>query len=147
MDIITEILNNEKYKLLCRKISNNSSQWQDLYQEFCLIVLDEKNKAKWEDVRNLDVYVYSTILYLWRGRYRIKNSSVSNTSSLYLVADNLNQWDNYNEEIAVRTRSYSETVIIAELRIRLKQLLKSDNKKTQKQAELLNLYCNGLNRL
>ena len=81
------------------------------------------------------------------GKRRIKNHADSETSSLYLIADNLNQWDNYNEEMAVNRLTVNEREQLREVKQHLNRLLKSDNKKTKKQAELLNDYCNGKNRL
>jgi hypothetical protein len=64
-----------------------------------------------------------------------------------MISDNAEDWADYVNEIKASTLSNAEQETIRELQLHLKRLLKSDNQKTRKQAEILKAYCDGKNRL
>lgn len=95
-EIITKIAKDESFKVLCKKITNNSSVWEDLHQDVLLRLLEkQQHTIKAHNEGYLDVYVVGVIYNKWNDRLREKSKS-----KLILVADNYGYWSEYKDYLA-----------------------------------------------
>jgi len=133
---INSIINDTKFEQYCKYVTNNSSLWEDLYQEFRIKVLLIFKQI--EASESPESYCRSIIHNIWRDsngfRPSRKNSmTLANYSDMsYEVTDR-----HYNES------PKEDNGIMPELEF----LLRSENKKKREQAALFKAFIEGHNRL
>ena len=145
VDLINSIILDVKYKDLCKRISNNSSNYEDLYQDFILSILDPNCKerlTKANAENYIGVFCYGIISNIWNKR-KLNNGCVNSSSTLYNITDNLNDWNDYIYFLKV---SKPDKELINEINTELNRLIKSENKETRRQGILLKEFVNGKNR-
>lgn len=147
-ELIEQIAINEKYINYCKKISKNSSIWQELHQEFLVRVIEKIKEIKEAD--NLDVYLYVLIYKMWNdpkeGRFKTKTHRVG-TSPFYQMSDNEQDLKDYHNEISIHKLNQQEKDLRSQLKKELNGLINSDNERTREQGVFLMLYTEGMNRL
>lgn len=146
MEIIQKIIQDEKYKGICKKVSNYSYLWEDLLQEFRLIIIGPNKKESLEQAKKenyLEIYCYGIIKNLWLKRNRVKTTKTGQTNPLYQITDNLYDWKDYKNEINTTQRDHED--FGKQAMNELSKLLNSENRKTRRQAHLLKAMINGSN--
>lgn len=134
----TLIFNDNKYKEYCRYVSNNSSQWEDLYQMFAEELLTRKHIVK----TSIENYCKGIIYKLWRSYNGSETSQKKRGEHMMLAnyADmgyEVSEWIMQSSPVPVNTRPIEE----------LENLLLSENKSTRHKAQITMDFINGNNRL
>lgn len=130
------ILFDEKFAHYCKYISNNSSLWQDLYQEFRIKVMTTFKKIQLTE--NPESYCRSIIYNLWRDSNGFRPSR-KNSMTLANYADISYEVTDYHYNESPKD-DFDVTPS-------LEFLLASDNKKIREQAKIFNEFVSGKNRL
>lgn len=134
MDVNAIILD-AKYANYCRQISNNSQFWEDLYQEFRIKILSLKNKT----TDNIDGYCYYIISNLWRDC----NGYRPTRKNAMLFANYADRAYEVTDRIMSNEQEQDSSDVMTELNM----LLKSENKKVKKQAEIFKECIGGTKRI
>ncbi len=136
---INSILLDEKFAKYCRYVSNNSSLWQDLYQEFRIVVFTTFNKIQSAD--SPEAYCRSIIYNLWRlgngyghGTSQAKESLVNYSDTAYEINDRLLLVDESDHDCSVYEKEVN-------------RLMRSESNRVQKKALIFNEFISGKNRL
>lgn len=128
---LTSALYDPKYAEICKRVSNNSQFWEDLYQEFRVDLLTNKHNP----TDNVESYLYSVITRIWRRLTGYGHATKAESMRLANYADVSEPLKDYPE---VSTKLNRE-----ELDVELNRLINSDNRKVKKQAEIFNACVNG----
>jgi len=133
------ILHDAKFAQYCRYVSNNSSMWEDLYQEFRIIVLTTFNKI--QSAESPEAYCRSIIYNLWRlgngyghGTKLDKTSFVNYSNTAQEINDRLFVVDQTEPDFS----AYENEI---------KRLMNSGSNRVQKKAKIFNEFVSGKNRL
>lgn len=129
---------------MCFKVSEGNEFWMDLYQEFILTILDDKNKELILKAENIEAYSYTIIRKLWSQKNIRKHTRKSSLNQLTEDYDGL---DEYFELLKINQPSETEAEIRRKLKFELTKLINSEDKKSKRQGELLKRFCDGENRL
>jgi len=132
----TVIFADDQYKQYCKSVSNYSSQWQDLYQEFAKELWTKRNQA----VDNVDGFCKGIIYKLWRS-YNGSDTSRKKKGEHMLLA---NYADRAFEIIGITEIEPNDTTEIDEEFVKL---LTSPNERVRVKAEITQEFLNGTNRL
>lgn len=132
----TIIFNDPQYEGYCKYVSNYSSQWKDLYQEFALEILTKKHNV----TTNVENYCKSIIYKTWRRMTGYGHCSKSEAMRLSNYAD---------RSVEITDRLITDEIIpdASEAVEELDKLLKSEHKKIKRKAEITQEFINGTNRL
>ena len=126
-------------------VSKNHSCWEDLYQEFVLVIL-EKPKASFKEVLNIDTFCYGVICNIWYLRDR-KKTEIKGTNPLYQITDRPIDLNDYLDHLKLGSKNVFEKNLQDDVIEELNKMLRSDNKKTREYANMLYDLCLGKNRL
>ena len=148
--MIDAIARSEKYKNFCRKITNGSSLWEDLYQELMITAIENEDRLSSLDSDEVDLYLWGTAWHLWnspkQGKSKIKTYK-ADTSPFYSMSDNPYDLNDYFENQKAQGLTQGEKDVRVRLVKELNSMLSSNNSATKRQAELLKMFCEGTNRL
>ncbi len=93
--IVIDINNNDELKGFCKKLTNNSDLWQDLWQDTLITFLTNKEKVLAANERGeVNLYFIGCLFNNWNQRLRNKSKS-----KLILIADNYGVWGEYKDYI------------------------------------------------
>ena len=123
---LNQILTSPSYSEYCRYVSNNSSMWEDLYQEF-----RTKLFIKFKSIQantNIDGYCKSMIYNLWRDMNGFRPGRKGGMA--------LANYADRSVEITDRIMTGAEEVQVADIELSLDALLRSSNPRTKKKAEI-----------
>ena len=131
------LLIDKKYSDYCRYISNNSSQWQDLYQEFRLEILTSFKKR---DIKvNAENYCKGIIYNLWRHMTGYGHATKNQAMLLANYADK-------SVEITENLFNQPQQIDRTDFEYELNTLLNSENRTIKKQAAIFKECINGSSR-
>ena len=148
----TLIFSDDQYKQYCKSVSNYSSQWEDLYQEFAVILLTGRHQAN-----NIEAYCKGIIYKTWRNMTGGTHGKASESMLLANYADRAVQIleDKYsNSSHSEYNHSGFNSIMLAEtipadhseVLDEFSKLLNSTGRIRVK-AEITQEFINGTNRL
>ena len=142
--MINEIVTDENYKNICKRITNYDYRWEDLHQEFCIVAIEREAKLRTLTKEQQNLYCYGVISIIWNNKNKL--TKYRSPSTLYDIKDGFFDIDEYRDEIGSREPTGAEKELKRTLIKHLNKLILSDNSKTRFEAELLNEFINGTNR-
>lgn len=130
------IFSDDQYKQYCKVVSNYSSQWEDLYQEFAVELLTKKHKV----TSSVENYCRGVIYHTWRRLNGYGHGSKAESMLLGKYADRgMLIDDNVSNDNECKADSSDEMD-------ELNKLLTS-NGRARIKAEITSEFLNGTNRL
>jgi len=137
--LIKEIANDNKYRLICKGITNNKVLREELYSE-CIVKLfeykDEVLKAYSEGY--LSVYIYAVIYNLWNHKGDVRKFK-GKTSPLYMIAEHREMHREYKNEL--KRNDNKERNLVREAVTELFKKMQSSKEEERLSAQLLWNVC------
>jgi len=125
------VLFDPKYQDICKRVSNNSQFWDDLYQEFRIEVLTGNHNP----TQNIEGYFYGVIVRTWRRLSGFGHSTKSEAMKLANYSDFAEPLMDYVDTDYKRNTE--------EMDVELTRLINSENKRVKKKAELFKACVDG----